>query len=339
MKTKAVIAYSNNSLNTFRLLAALQVLYGHALDHLSISMPPLVNNVIYLFLGVPIFFTLSGYLIWGSVERSTSFRSYIKKRFWRIYPELWVAVLVELVVLLLLYKEPIDWTQFGLFAITQGTIFQFWTPDCLRGYGCGCPNGALWTICIIIQFYLIVYPLYKMLHKRSIVIWIIALAVSVFISFLTPHIRSNMPEIMGKLYGVSLLPYLWMFLIAACIEEFKEKALPFLKKYWAVFIVFAVIIQHTPYDIWSPYPLFFTVMLFLGILGAAYALPMINIKRDISYGIYIYHMTFINALIALGYVGNRWLLLVVVAASCLFAFASNKTIGNWSMRMKSKYAE
>lgn len=328
---------SDNSLNTIRLLAALQVLYGHAITHLSISMPSIVNNIVYFFLGVPIFFTISGFLIWGSVERSNSFGKYLKKRFWRIYPELWVAVLVELAVLLLLYKEPINWSHFGLFALTQGTIFQFWTPDCLRGYGCGCPNGALWTICILIQFYLFVYILYRMLHKKSIAIWLIVIVVAVIVSMLTPLIRSFMPEIVGKLYGMSLLPYLWMFLVPSCMAEFKDKSIPFLKKYWAIFIVLAVILQHT-YDIRAAYPLFYTIMVFMGLVGAAYTLPCINIRTDISYGIYIYHMTFVNALIELGYTGSGWLLLLVVAASCLFAFVSNKTIGNWSMRMKRKYA-
>lgn len=317
-------------------MAALQVLYGHAITHLSISMPSSVNNVVYLFLGVPIFFTLSGFLIWGSIERSDSFGGYIKKRFWRIYPELWAAVLVELVVLLLLYKEHTNWAQLGLFAFSQGTIFQFWTPDCLRGYGCGCPNGALWTICILIQFYFFAYILYKTLHKRSLTIWLIAIVASVLVSFLNPLIKSLLPEILGKLYGMSLLPYLWMFLVASCIAEYKDRCIPFLKKYWALFIVFAFIIQHT-YDIRAAYPLLYTITVFMGLLGVAYALPCINIKTDISYGIYIYHMTIVNALIELGYTGSVWLLLFVVIASSLLAFVSNKTIGNWSLQMKGKY--
>lgn len=159
--------YRKNSLNTFRLLAAIQVLWIHSLNHLELSNIPVLGDVINIFIGVPIFFTLSGYLIWHSIGRSRSFSDYAKKRFWRIYPELWVAVVVEIIVILILYRQPINWPMLGLFTIGQSTIFQFWTPDFLRGYGCGVPNGALWTIAVLIQFYFLAYFFYKWLHNNK----------------------------------------------------------------------------------------------------------------------------------------------------------------------------
>ena len=140
------IDYKKNSLNTFRLLAALQVLYGHATVHLELQEVPLFGSFIRFFSGVPIFFMLSGFLIWQSIGRSNNYGEYSSKRFWRIYPELWVAVTIEIMVLLILYNQSINWGLLGVFALGQATIFQFWTPDFLRGYGCGVPNGALWTI-------------------------------------------------------------------------------------------------------------------------------------------------------------------------------------------------
>lgn len=165
------IEFKNNSLNTFRLLAAIQVLWIHTLNHMELVNIPILGDVIYFFTGVPIFFTLSGFLIWHSIGHSKTFLEYAKKRFWRIYPELWVAVAVEIIVLIILYKQPIDWFRLGLFAVGQSTIFQFWTPDFLRGYGCGCPNGALWTIAVLIQFYFLSSFIYKWMKNRSLVVW------------------------------------------------------------------------------------------------------------------------------------------------------------------------
>lgn len=54
-------------LNTIRLLGAIQVLYGHTLAHLGIDPIPVVGNFINFFYGVPIFFTMSGFLIWALV--------------------------------------------------------------------------------------------------------------------------------------------------------------------------------------------------------------------------------------------------------------------------------
>jgi peptidoglycan/LPS O-acetylase OafA/YrhL len=50
-----------NSLNTVRLLGAVQVLYGHTLAHLRIDSIPVVGYFISFFYGVPIFFTMSGF--------------------------------------------------------------------------------------------------------------------------------------------------------------------------------------------------------------------------------------------------------------------------------------
>lgn len=160
-------------LNTIRLLGAIQVLYGHALAHLHIEPLPVAGDFINFFYGVPIFFTLSGFLIWESCGRSANYTDYLKKRFWRIYPELWIAVAVEMVVLFSLYAGPYNWVQTTLFVFTQSTILQFWTPDCLRGYGCGTPNGALWTIGVLVQFYIVAYLLYRWLHGKGLLKWIL----------------------------------------------------------------------------------------------------------------------------------------------------------------------
>lgn len=311
-------------------------MYGHTLTHLSLDQVPIFNVIIYSFYGVPIFFTMSGFLIWWSIGRSKSFGEYLKKRFWRIFPELWVAVAIELIVLLCLYHESINWLQFGAFAITQSTIFQFWTPDCLRGYGCGCPNGALWTICVLIQFYFFAYFVYKALHGRKTWVWLITFVASLGVSMMVPLIQANIPEIAGKLLDLSLLPYFWMFLAASFVAERKDVVLPFLKKYWWSILAVQLLVRFSGFDYRTGYPVLGSILLFLCLTGAAYVFSKLNVKTDISYGIYIYHMTVVNALIALGYTGSQWLLLVVAAMTFLLAWISTKTVGKMAMSMKGK---
>ena len=323
-------------LNTIRLLAAIEVLYGHAIVHLGIVDNPIIGGFIHYFAGVPIFFTLSGFLMCGSILRSNSYKDYLKKRFWRIYPELWLAVLIEVIVLLILYHQPISWPQFSLFIFGQGTIFQFWTPDCLRAYGCGCPNGALWTITVLIQFYIIAYPIYKYLHKKKFVVWLLFFVVSLAVSSLTPIIKGNTPEIVGKLYEATILPYLWMFILALMLGEYKEQIIPFLKKYWPLFILATLLARNCGFDIRVSYLVLSTIFLILSVLGFGYRFPIFNVKTDISYGIYIYHMTVVNALIALGYRNDYTLMLTVFIATVIFAWISTKTVGQWGLKMKKK---
>lgn len=334
------IDFKRNCLNLFRLLAAIEVLYWHTIKHLELDKLPVFTDIIKYFTGVPLFFTLSGFLIWQSIGRSHTFGGYAKKRFWRIYPELWVAVAVEIVVLLCLYHQPIDWPKMGLFTLGQSTIFQFWTPGFLRGYGCGAPNGALWAISVLIQFYFLAYFFYKWLHGKNLIIWGGWILGSLIVGWMNPFISNALPLYLGKLYTITLIPFLWMFIMAAFVAEYKDVILPFLKKYWWAFVVLLIFKREfVRWDIdMSLYQLIYTVLLFCGVVGVAYAFPKINIKTDISYGVYIYHMTVVNALIALGFTGQSWTIYVVIAVTGLLAWISTKTIGHLSVREKSKIA-
>lgn len=325
-------------LNTIRLLGAIQVLYGHALSHLKIEAIPVVGDFINFFYGVPIFFTMSGFLIWGSCGRSLSYGDYLKKRFWRIYPELWVAVAIEMIVMFALYSGPYNWPQTILFVFTQSSIFQFWTPECLRGYGCGTPNGALWTIGVIVQFYLVAYFLYKWLHAKNVKSWLVGgILPSLLLGVLSPLLINYLPETVGKLYGQTLFPFIWMFVIPCCIAEKKEKILPVLKKYWWVFLILVLTRKYlVRIEIDATYGIIHTLLLFLSLTGIAYVLPQLNIKTDISYAIYIYHMIVINAFIALGVMHSQWLMLIVLLLTCLLAWLSTVTIGKYSLSQKYK---
>lgn len=330
------LAGGKDCLNTIRLLAAIQVLYGHATAHLNIPYMPILGDFINFFKGVPIFFTMSGFLIWWSIGRSQSYSQYLRKRFWRIYPELWVAVLVEVIVLLLLYHEYINWGQFGLFIFTQCTFFQFWTPDCLRAYGCGCPNGALWTIVVLIQYYIVAYFIYKLLHGRNMRMWILSIIASVGLSCITPLIDVRVPVTIAKLYHQTLFPYLWMFLIPSIVAERKDDFLPMMKKHWWVFGIIALVVMYSGYDLKASYGFLQTTALFFGLTGFAYVAPCLNVKTDISYGVYIYHMTFVNAFIALGFTGKPLYLFIIAIMTFVMSYVSTKTIGTFSQSKKRK---
>ncbi len=118
--------------------------------HLELSLPKWINAPIDIFMGVPIFFILSGYLIFISLSKSHAWKEYFNKRILRLYPELWICILASLLSITIFYDAHVPFLDYIKFAFTQGTIFQFWTPDSLRGYGCGTPNGSLWTITVIV---------------------------------------------------------------------------------------------------------------------------------------------------------------------------------------------
>lgn len=87
---------SNNCLSLIRIIAAVQVMMGHMIEHFELPGNEAVLHATYFFRGVPIFFAISGFLMWFSIERSKSYSQCLKKRFWRIYPELWAADMLPL---------------------------------------------------------------------------------------------------------------------------------------------------------------------------------------------------------------------------------------------------
>ena len=72
----------SDSLSTIRLLAALHVAFNHASFHLNLSGFGIdfIEHTLGFFYGIPIFFTLSGFLIWMSIGRANSFIEYAQKR-------------------------------------------------------------------------------------------------------------------------------------------------------------------------------------------------------------------------------------------------------------------
>lgn len=328
--------WRDNCLNTIRLLAALSVMYVHAVTHLNVVVPEFVTKIFSLFPGVPIFFFFSGFLVWNSIGKSKSFFEYARKRFWRIYPQLWVAVVLGITIILLQYKKPIDFGKLGAFAITQGTILQFWTPGFLREYGCGAPNGALWTICMIIQFYVVAYFGYKVLHKKSIRIWLSVIIASIVVTYLSKLITGMYPTVISKLYNQLVVRYLWLFLMGSMIAEKFEIMIPFLKKYWLLFIGSAMIFLIFPQlDInLNSYNIIFCILQIIGLLGFAYRYPVLDIKFDISYGIYLYHMIIVNAMIEFGFTGKILYLVIAMLITIVVAYISERTIGRFSLNKK-----
>lgn len=323
----------NNSLNFIRLLAAFQVFSGHADTHLNLNLPDSVLNIFNTLQGVPIFFLISGFLIWASLEKTNDFRTFAKKRILRLYPELWGGVLLSVTSLLVLYRENIVLKPFIAWIFAQSTVLQFWTPDCLREFGCGTPNGSLWTIGVMVQSYIVIWWLHRFLHKSSYRRWGIIIIAGAGINMLMSMLESYLPAILYKLLTQTFVPYIWIFIIGAFINEYFDVLHGYLKKYWLPAFVFSIIVNCSGMDIGAYGTL---KVLFLGpaVIGFAYKYKAFDIKHDISYGFYIYHMIVINIMIEKGMVGHFSDLLFAFTVAVIIAVISYGSIGNLSRTMR-----
>lgn len=292
-------------------------------------------------MGVPIFFMLSGYLIFMSLSKQRDWKSFLSKRVLRLYPELWLCLVLEILSIIIFFDGYVPLIDYLKFSFTQGTFFQFWTPDSLRPYGCGCPNGSLWTITVIVQFYFVIYVFFNKLRKAKFGIWLLLLIFAFAWDYVAlPVVNGIVPEVVSKLLRNSILNHFWVFLIGALICRFSDVILPFLKKYWYVALLGIVISRISGIEIsGQQYPFLKTLLLGLFIFGFAYAFPKLNINKDISYGVYIYHMVFVNVAIQLGYIKNWFVLGIVVLVSFLFAYLSYSIMGAFYRNKKRIIAD
>jgi peptidoglycan/LPS O-acetylase OafA/YrhL len=270
---------------------------------------------------------------------------YLKNRFLRIFPALWVCFVIT-VILLLIFKTitPYDIisSTFFKWIITQITIFQFWTPDVLRNWGVGIPNGSLWTIPVEIQFY-IVLPIIFLVFKKIKIIYKLTslLTVSIFFNlFLGASINSS--DLFIKLLGVSILPYLFYFIIGIMIREYWSFFNVFLIHrfiYWiTTFFIFVYFFNVSP--VYCPREfLSFIANLLLSFvtISFAYSRPILEKilhRQDISYGIYIYHMLIVNSFIQLGYKKDIKYLFFSIVLTILIAFLSWNYIEKRALNLK-----
>jgi peptidoglycan/LPS O-acetylase OafA/YrhL len=143
-----------NAFDALRLLGALLVILGHGfilsghLDEL-----PVVGGLAVNVMGVVIFFTISGYLIWKSWYSSSTWQSFTAARFLRIVPALAVVVLLTALVMgpLVTTLAPGDYFVQGETWRYLTNIFivdpQYQLPGVFGSQPVSdAVNGSLWTL-------------------------------------------------------------------------------------------------------------------------------------------------------------------------------------------------
>lgn len=344
----------NNNFDLIRLFAALQVLIFHCIAHLEIDS--LSNTfILNLFPGVLMFFTISGFLIMSSLDRNQNIKKYTINRILRIFPALLICLIVTLILLLSFniikisdfFSHPILTWFFA-----QSTFFQFWTPDILRSWGVGTPNGSLWTIAVELQFYIILpilllsFKKIKFIYKilfSVVVLIILNYYLSIKITLLDPESINN-ESIFSKLIGVSFLPYLNYFFIGVIIYIYWNKIKIFFEGkalFWLIFyVIFCFYFNVEP----SYHPTNFQIIanILLGILtiSCAFTFPKLGkiLKgNDISYGMYIYHMLVINTMVHLGYNEKFNYLIITILLTTIISILSWLFIEKKSLSLKNKF--
>lgn len=295
--------YTKNALDIFRLIATLQVFLGHIITHFSMENPPV--NVVYFVRGVPILFVLCGFLTAKSLE-GRSVKKWLLGRLVRVVPAFWMCILVNTVIILIVYETKPSVIDGVIYLITQFLAMNFYTGDWLREYGCGVPNGVLWTIPVQIQFFLLAPIMAKIIKPRSVYVGGATIFVLSAFSILLQRISAFLPSMISKLIGVTVAPYLY-FLVAGMVAWYhKDKIIPALqKRKWFIllsYFVWKLMENHLAFPHFVDGVLYniVTTLLVAALIFAFAFCGTWRMKRDITYGFYLYHMVIVNLILHLG---------------------------------------
>ena len=327
--------FEANAFDLIRYWAVMSVMIGHFMWMLSRYAPTdsiavaAITRVVTFFPGVVVLFSMSGYLVAASYERSKDRKEFFVKRILRMYPELWVCTIVNLIVVCLLVpcsldKSIIVWIFTQIFGIAN-------TPACLNEFATGSINGALWTIFTEVQLYLVLGFTYKKIQKLSTKKWIILLTVLAICNISADFLSNMVGGVVSKCVERFFLTYaLWFFIGVFCYVK-RERLVPDLIKHVPMMILLYVVFYLVPVNIPGYYAniAIGSILPFL-VMGVGYYLPEIRLPCDVSYELFLYHWIILNIMVHFDLIKKLpWIMgvIVFIMASFLLAWLSWRFLG------------
>lgn len=294
----------DNILDIIRIIATVQVFAGHVIMHFTPPVPEGHVDAVYFIRGVPILFVLCGFLSARSMEGRPA-KSWLIGRLARVLPGFWVCILVNTAIIAVLYPVRPSWKELAVYLVTQFSGLNFYTGSWLRGYGVGAPNGVLWTIPVQLQFFFLAPLIHRFMHGKSMRSWVMCISGLTFFSWSCDLLDGKIPEVLWKLLGVTVAPYLYFLVFGMMLWYHRDTVIPKAERFRWLLLVGYVCWKLCENTFRFPHALdgvlYNTVTtLLLALLIAAFGFcGKVRFKRDRTYGFYLYHMVFMNIIVHL----------------------------------------
>lgn len=333
-----------NNFDLARLFLAAWVVFQHSY---LVGVEPLDISVLgFVFDGytaVQCFFVISGFLIFQSWEKSSSWRSYFSKRVRRIYPAYFtvVAVMAILGVFLttlkpLEYFTSVGWLKYLLANLSFLNFLHPTLPGVFTNAAEPLVNGPLWTIKIEVMFYLSV-PIVAVIARRFGLVPVMCLiyVASIVWAMTCAHLYA----VTGRGFYETLgrqLPGQMSFFVAGGLLYYHLDAF---RRYGHRLALLAVvgIAAHAAFGL----PWLFPAVLAILVVYFAGVVPYLgNFGRfgDMSYGLYIFHYPILQVIAALGILAMPGVALGVgVACALVLAWLSWHLIEKPALLQNSHY--
>jgi peptidoglycan/LPS O-acetylase OafA/YrhL len=312
-RLNSLLQRNRNSLDFIRFAAAVAVIFSHsypyALGSAYQPLDPLWGLTNHVFttgmLAVAIFFIISGFLVAASMERSGSAIAYVKARFLRIYPGLFVLVLVTIFVLgpLVTTLSPGDYFRQAqtyeyfqvllLFDVLEHSLPGVFVTNAYPLL----LNGSLWTLFWEMLCYLLILLLWlmKLLRRYAVLLlWIVIVVAYLLVGSIDPTALFTSKSTLYLIYallnsslGASFLLLASYFFAGTVFYLFRDRIVMTL---WVLLLALGTLIlclvAGQGFKIW--FALFSAYLVFYAASSPRSPFMRFGQHGDFSYGLYIY---------------------------------------------------
>jgi peptidoglycan/LPS O-acetylase OafA/YrhL len=299
------------SLDSLRGVAILMVLFGHFIP-LQMHLGDGAYHVTSLGRGgVVLFFLLSGYLVFRSLEKQ-DIVTFISRRLFKIFPAYWVNVLIIACFGVLIGKE----------AILPDVVFSnlFMVQDVLRKDSL---SGVYWTLLIEVKFYLFLALQHLVFRDRGMLLVFAALVcINAAIWFTRGHaslLLTYFPAFyvgiqirQAELAGWRRSAMLWIAIVSATVAA-------------------SLFVFDEYYPAWSAAYILIETAALIAFLRVDLSNDVLGFFGRISYSHYLYHTVvgyaFLSALpVTPSWILNLLAVIAVIAVTTLVAFVSYRLV-------------
>ena len=334
-----------NNIGTLRMVGALVVLLGHAFvlssadgrtrDEVSEGIADVAAfNLGLPGIGVAMFFAISGFLVAQSYQRRGNAPAYVEARLLRIYPALWLAVSLTIVVGAVVSTfAPDDFLSSKrtiTYAVGGASLLdlQYALPGVFDSNPSDSVNGSLWTLPVELKMYVFVavVGIAGLLGRRLLFnVAAVALVVAALVwpDGFPPLANTDHQEIAT-------------FFLAGTALYVNRDVIPLRGAGVVVLAAVAAALSWTP-----AYPLLFAAAFSYAVLWLGFTqrprLPDLSKRGDLSYGTYLFAFPVAQLWVSAIGPGSPWAIAALTLATTLpLAYLSWHLVEARALRLKGR---
>lgn len=333
---------NQNNLNILRLIFASTVIISHSfpltgnLDFFS----KITNNQIDLGrLSVEIFFIISGYLIFKSLNYSKSILNYLWKRILRLFPALIIMLLLTIITVLFINTSDDILRQRDFYTYLPNNITLYRVQYVINGVFENNPypngiNGSLWSLCYEFTMYLLLVPFFWIKNKKlSLSLLLIILVTFVYSHLFRPNFLGNFLSFVF-LQGSQFYRFGGYFISGALLTYINLEKIKNNKNIILLTLLLTVSLFFNIY-IYISIILLPIVIMLIGLSFNKYMWKFTERLGDLSYGIYIYGFIVQQVLMNYFILNPYELMIYSLVITFIFAYFSWHLIEKKVLRFKN----